>query len=84
MRAKLAMLQNISNYNLNADYVKDREKIVNEMTIEKIQELAKKYINPNQMIWLFVGDAESQLDRLNELGFGQPILLNNTSTKIKQ
>jgi len=83
MRAKLNMLQNMSNYNLNADYVKDREKIVNEMTIEKIQELAKKYINPNQMIWLFVGDAESQLDRLNELGFGQPILLNKTSEKIK-
>jgi zinc protease len=84
MRAKLNMLQNMSNYNLTADYVKDREKIVNEMTIEKIQELAKKYINPNKMIWLFVGDAESQLDRLNELGFGQPVLLNKTSEKIKQ
>jgi zinc protease len=84
MRAKLNMLQNISNYNLSADYVKDREKIVNEMSIEKIQELAKKHINPNKMIWLFVGDAASQLDRLNELGFGQPVLLNNTSEKIKQ
>jgi zinc protease len=83
MRAKLNMLQNISNYNLSADYVKDREKIVNEMSIEKVQELAKKYINPNKMIWLFVGDAESQLDRLNELGFGQPILLNKTKEKIK-
>jgi len=83
MGAKLNMLQNMSSYNLNSDYIKDREKIVNEMTIEKIQELAKKYINPNQMIWLFVGDAESQLDRLNELGFGQPVLLNKTSEKIK-
>ncbi|WP_435261306.1 M16 family metallopeptidase [Tenacibaculum sp. nBUS_03] len=83
MRAKLNMLENISTYNLNDDYVKDREKIVNEMTVDKIQELAKKYINPNKMIWLFVGDAETQLDRLNELGFGKPILLNNTKEKIK-
>jgi len=83
MQAKLNMLQNMSNYNLSADYVKDREKIVNEMSIDKIQELAKKYINPNKMIWLFVGDAETQLDRLNELGFGQPILLNKTSEKVK-
>jgi len=83
MSAKLNMLQNMSNYNLSSDYIKDREKIVNEMTIEKIQELAKKYINPNKMIWLFVGDAASQLDRLNELGFGQPILLNKTKEKIK-
>lgn len=83
MGAKLNMLENISTYNLNADYVKDREKIVNEMTIEKVQELAKKYVNPNKMIWLFVGDAETQLDRLNELGFGKPVLLNNTKEKIK-
>ena len=84
MGAKLNMLRSMSNYGFDANYVKDREKIVNEMSIEKIQELAKKYINPNKMIWLFVGDAESQLDRLNELGFGQPVLLNKTSEKIKQ
>ncbi len=83
MGAKLNMLENISAYNLSADYVKDREKIVNEMTIEKVQELAKKYVNPNKMIWLFVGDAETQLDRLNELGFGKPILLNKTKEEIK-
>ncbi len=83
MGAKLNMLETMSNYGFNADYIKEREKIVNEMTIEKVQELAKKYVNPNKMIWLFVGDAETQLDRLNELGFGQPVLLNKTKEKIK-
>lgn len=83
MGAKLNMLQTMSNYGFDANYVNDREKIVNEMTIEKIQELAKKYVNPNKMIWLFVGDAETQLDRLNELGYGQPVLLNKTKEKIK-
>ncbi len=81
MRAKLNMLQNMSACNLNVNYVKDREQIVNNMTVEKIRELAKKYINPNKMIWLFVGDAKTQLDRLNELGFGQPILLNKNQIK---
>ncbi len=84
MGAKLNMLQDMSAYGFNSDYIKDREKIVNEMTIERIQELSKKYVNPNKMIWLFVGDAETQLDRLNELGFGAPILLNKTKEKIKQ
>ena len=83
MYAKLSMLQNMSAYGFSADYIKDREKIVNEMTIEEIQKLARKYVNPNKMIWLFVGDAESQLDRLNELGFGKPVLLNKTKEKIK-
>ncbi|WP_347172584.1 M16 family metallopeptidase [Polaribacter uvawellassae] len=84
MGAKLNMLQDMSAYGFNSDYIKDREKIVNEMTIDRIQELSKKYVNPNKMIWLFVGDAETQLDRLNELGFGAPILLNKTKEKIKQ
>jgi zinc protease len=83
MGAKLNMLQSMSAYGFSSDYIKDREKIVNEMTIEEIQKLSRKYVNPNKMIWLFVGDAESQLDRLNELGFGKPILLNKTKEKIK-
>lgn len=83
MGAKLRMLENISNYGLKADYVKDREKIVNEMTIERIQELANKYVNPNKMIWLVVGDAKTQLKRMEKLGFGKPVLLNKTEIPIK-
>lgn len=83
MRAKLQMLENISTYNLPSDYVKGREKIVNNMTIDRIQELSGKYLNPNKMIWLVVGDAKTQLKRMEQLGFGKPILLNKTEIPIK-
>lgn len=83
MGAKLRMLENISAYGLQPDYVKDREKIVNGMSIEKIQELANKYVNPEKMIWFVAGDARTQLDRMEELGFGKPILLNETEIPIK-
>jgi len=79
--AKLNMLDNISSYGYDYSYVKDREKIVNEMTVEEIQKLANKYVDPNKMIWLIVGDAETQLNRMQELGYGKPILLNK---KLKQ
>lgn len=83
MGAKLRMLENISNYGLNPDYVKDREKIVNGMTIDRIQELSGKYLDPNKMIWLVVGDAKTQLKRMEKLGFGKPVLLNKTEIPIK-
>ncbi len=83
MRAKLGMLEDISTYNLKYDYVKDRETIVNNMTIERIQELSNTYLNPNKMIWLVVGDAKTQLKRLEKLGFGTPILLNPVEKPIK-
>jgi zinc protease len=83
MGAKLRMLENISSYGLEPDYVKDREKIVNEMTVDRIRELANEYVDPNQMIWLVVGDAKTQLNRMKDLGFGEPILLNETEIPIK-
>jgi zinc protease len=75
--AKLNMLDNISDYGWSPNYVKERELIVKNMTKEQISELAHKYANPDQMIWLVVGDAKTQMDRLEQLGFGEPILINN-------
>tara|TARA_B110000444_G_scaffold15527_1_gene13391 strand:- start:2800 stop:5613 length:2814 start_codon:yes stop_codon:yes gene_type:complete len=74
--AKLRMLSTISNFDWKADYIKEREQIVEDMTISSIKELANKYVNPNKMIWLVVGDADTQLERMKKLGFGDPILLN--------
>lgn len=82
-RAKLNMLENISEFGWGADYVKDREKIVNEMTVERIQELADKYLDPNKMVWLIVGDAKTQLDGLEKLGFGKPELINEKKVSME-
>ncbi|WP_431158380.1 M16 family metallopeptidase [Winogradskyella poriferorum] len=76
LNAKLNMLTNISNYGLDDDYAKQREELVKNMTVNDVKALIEKYIKPNQMIYLLVGDAETQLDRLEALGFGKPILLN--------
>ncbi|MBN4070835.1 insulinase family protein, partial [Olleya sp. AH-315-F22] len=76
MRSKLSMLSNISNYNLTDDYAKQREAIVKGMTVKDIQELTEKYLNVNKMIYLFVGDAATQMEKLEALGFGKPLLLN--------
>lgn len=79
--AKLNMLDNISKYGWKYDYVKDRESTVKAMTVEEIKNLSKKYLDANKMIWLVVGDAKTQLPRMKELGFGEPILLNKTEEK---
>lgn len=76
MRSKLNMLSNISNYNLPDDFAKQREVIVKGMTVEDIQKLSKKYLNVDKMNYLVVGDAETQMEKLEALGFGKPELLN--------
>ncbi|PHN06904.1 M16 family metallopeptidase [Flavilitoribacter nigricans] len=77
-RAKLGMLEDISAYDWEYDYVKNRESIVRNMTTDRIRTLVQEYLDPDKMIWLVVGDANTQLDRLQALGFGDPVLINNT------
>jgi zinc protease len=74
--AKLGLLENISKYGWKPDYVKEREQIVQQMTVDQIKTLSQKYLDTNKMIWLVVGDAKTQLPRLKDLGFGEPVLLN--------
>ncbi|MBN2819507.1 MAG: insulinase family protein, partial [Bacteroidales bacterium] len=74
--ALVNMLETMSEYDLSADYVKQEEDIIRNMDLEKHKELAQKYIKPSQMIYLVVGDAETQLKPLKKLGLGDPVLLN--------
>ncbi|MFC0605197.1 M16 family metallopeptidase [Winogradskyella pulchriflava] len=74
--AKLNMLTNISNYGFADDYAKQRETIVKDLTVDDVKALIEHYIKPNQMIYLIVGDAKTQLEKLEGLGFGKPVLLN--------
>jgi len=74
--AKINILQNMSRYNLPVNYIQQRALEVDGLTIDKVKSLAEKYIQPEKMIYLVVGDAKTQLDRLKKLGLGTPILLN--------
>ncbi|WP_299437647.1 pitrilysin family protein [uncultured Aquimarina sp.] len=81
--AKLNILFNISTLKYPKDYITKREDVVNNMTVEEIKKLASQYLDPNKMIYLVVGDAKTQMKKLEELGFGTPILLNEKNKDVK-
>jgi zinc protease len=81
LSAKLEMLYDISNHNYADDYAKQQENIVKNSTIDAIKKLSEKYLNADKMIYLVVGDAETQLKKLAQIGFGEPILLNTPTVK---
>ena len=81
LESKLEMLYDISNYNYADDYAKQQENIVKNSTIGAIKKLSETYLNADKMIYLVVGDAETQLKKLEEIGFGAPILLNKSAVK---
>jgi zinc protease len=71
----MSMLDTIVTYDFPDDYIKKQEEIARNMTLERLKELAQKYIHPDRMIYLIVGDAATQLEPLEKLGFGKPVLI---------
>jgi zinc protease len=76
--AQIGMLRDISMYQFPVDYVKGEENIVRNMTLDQLKALAIKYIDPSKMYYVIAGDAKTQLEPLEKIGFGKPILVGNT------
>jgi zinc protease len=65
----------MTEFNLPDDFIKREEKFVKDLTVEKQLALANKYIDPARMYYIVVGDAKTQLDELEKVGLGKPILV---------
>ena len=81
LSSKLEMLYDINNYKYSNDYAKQQENIVKKITIDELKKFSEMYLDANKMIYLIVGDAETQLKKLEQVGFGTPILLNTPAVK---
>jgi zinc protease len=71
----LGMLNTMTSYNLPGDFVKQEEDFISGLTLEKLQYFAKKYIDPSRMYYVVAGDAKTQLDELEKVGLGKPVLV---------
>ncbi|WP_308365377.1 MULTISPECIES: pitrilysin family protein [unclassified Microbulbifer] len=75
--AKLGLLESMSRYDWPADYVREREAISKAMTVDTVRKIAGTYMQPDSMIWVVVGDRETQFSRLEKLGLGELTLLDS-------
>jgi zinc protease len=78
------MLNSIGMYDLPFDYIEQREGIVRDMTLERHRELAQQYLPAERMIYLVVGDGQTQLGRLNAVGLGTPIVLDRDGNRVRR
>ena len=81
---KMNMLENISTFDLPSDYVVRQQEKMKALTLPEAQGLIKKYIDPNKMVYVIIGDAATQMDRLNACGLGQPIQLDRDAVPVSQ
>jgi len=81
--ALLGMLQEISTYNLDSDYIAKEEAIVRGMTLEQHRALANKYLDETKMAYLVVGDAATQFAQFKNMGFNEVKLLDKDGEEVK-
>ena len=72
----LGMLETQSRFELADNYIEQRQSYVNKVELEQVHQTISTHLDEQQMIYLVVGDAESQLKRMKELGYGEPVLLD--------
>jgi zinc protease len=73
--ALTGMLSTMSKYGFPDDYIKKEEEVIKNMTVEEHKAITDKYIVPDKMYYVVVGDAATQLKPLEKIGFGKPVLL---------
>ena len=73
---KMNILLSISTYDLPSDFIKKEEQQLLSMTLDQAKGIISKYLDPNKMFYLVVGDASTQVPLLKELGFADVIMLD--------
>jgi zinc protease len=81
--ALLGMLGEIAAYDLPFDFVAGEQAVIRDMTLERHQALAQQYLDTEHMIYLVVGDAQTQIPQLQSLGLGNPILLDTDGNRLR-
>jgi zinc protease len=79
----LGMLQEMSEYNLPANYIEKEEQVISDMTLEMHKALANKYLDESKMAYLVVGDAASQFAQFKDMGFDEVKLLDKKGEEVE-
>jgi zinc protease len=71
----VGMLSTMSKFGFADDYIKKEEDVIKNMTVAEHKAITDKYIVPDKMYYVVVGDAATQMKPLEKIGFGKPVLL---------
>jgi zinc protease len=79
----LGMLQEMSIYDLPADYIAEEEAIIGAMTLEHHKQLANKYLDESKMAYVIIGDAATQFAQFKDMGFDEVKLMSKEGEEVK-
>jgi len=82
--AKAGFLSEIQTYNLPSNYAAQQSALLNTVTLSDLNGVVKKYLNPDQMIIVIVGDEGDIKDGLKKLGIAKVTTIDPNKVKIEE
>jgi len=76
------LLEQVSEFELEPNFLEKQQQILNDLTVEEVRSIFRKYANEKQFIYVVAGDARTQLERLKNFGYGEPVLLNRQGIRL--
>ncbi|HSG27013.1 MAG TPA: insulinase family protein, partial [Candidatus Krumholzibacterium sp.] len=76
LNSLIGMLYDIFKYDKPLDYVEAEQQELIDMQLADFHRLIEKYIDEGSLIYLIVGDAETQLGSVEALGYGPAVLVD--------
>jgi zinc protease len=75
--ALLDMLSDVSVYGLPTDFIVQREKVLNDLTLAEAHAAITEWLDYDDMVFVVVGDAAKHLDALKKSGLGKVAVMAN-------
>jgi zinc protease len=82
LQAKASLLNRIARQNLPHDIVEREQAMLSDMSTADFHRVINQYLQEQDMIWVVVGDGETQRQALAEFGYGEAVELDRQARPV--
>jgi zinc protease len=72
----ISVLEDITRFDLPLDFIDRGLRELEALTLEQVHATIERYLDESRMVYVVVGDAATQRERLAALGYGDPVILD--------
>ena len=76
LQGKMNLLDQIGRLGLSHETLRQREEALSAMNVDTFKRAIETYLNESQMVYVVVGNANTLLSQMTELGYGDPVMLD--------
>ena len=76
------MLDTMSKFGYPDTYIQNEQEVLTAMDLDEARYIARLNFNANKMYFVIAGDAKTQLNLIDKLGYGKPIILDREGNRI--